>query len=116
MIFTAARIRFRRVSLLPGSRPLPADPPLSVDALERTRRVDCARYDNCLDHAEGEQWGGWSCAACPVRDRMTQAEHRADLEGLAALLAEIAGPKGIRLRNAYFWESPQIKRRLGVIQ
>lgn len=85
------------VPLRRGSRPT------KCDELEQAKRERCARYGNCLDHAAGKNWGGWSCARCPVREEMTKGDVYVELEPLADLLAEIVGPRAIRITKPYFW-------------
>ena len=97
------RAVFGRVKLRDGSRPTPSEPPVSLEASERTRRVNCARYTNCLDYACGEAWHGWTCGACHVRDVLSPADQAGQLSPLADLLREVAGPGAVRLRNGSFW-------------
>jgi hypothetical protein len=38
------------------------------------RRINCRRYEMCLDYAMAHDWYGFHCDACPVDDEYTQAE------------------------------------------
>ena len=82
--FTFTRINFPRVGLYLGSKPKPCEEPRGVDDVDR--RVFCRRYPNCLEHACGEGWKGWSCKGCPVEQPITPDQYHTDLPGLATLL------------------------------
>lgn len=74
-----------RLRLLPPSTPprppngKPRELPMALvtlDAVDRHRRVNCRRYQGCLDHAAALNWRSFSCQSCPVRDEYTAEELR----------------------------------------
>lgn len=81
-----------RISTGPDPTPIPQihDPEL----VPEHRRLDCRRYNGCLTVAYKQDWPGFSCAGCQVRDPLTDDERRSDLEGMARLISEI--PRGLR--------------------
>jgi hypothetical protein len=38
------------------------------------RKINCRRYEKCLDYAIAQDWYGFHCDACPVDDEFTQDE------------------------------------------
>jgi hypothetical protein len=54
----------RLIPLLPlGCNPQRA---MTADTVHDVRRhMACKNYDACLDHADGKQWSGFHCDACP---------------------------------------------------
>lgn len=49
----------------PHVGPRRTDAPISfVEAVDRNRRLECLRYDACLNLAAVGAWGGWSCCGC----------------------------------------------------
>jgi hypothetical protein len=95
------RSRFPVTPLRRGSHPTETPEVHFVDAIDR--RFDCSRYSNCLDHAAGAKWGGWSCEACPVREPKSPSEMQDELDGLADFLCELSGPRAVHLRLGYFF-------------
>ena len=58
------------------------------------RKFLCVRYNHCLTIASNADWDGFHCNRCTAFRSMTELEKRADLEGIARLIAEI--PKRYR--------------------
>jgi hypothetical protein len=87
------------MSLQPGSNPTPIDHELmSIDKLDK--RVHCARYTNCLDHAVKREWASWSCSRCGVSEFLTYEQQREDLVGISKLAEELTP---VKLNNPWFW-------------
>ena len=59
-----------------------------------SQNLHCRFRGECLWAAR--TWPGMSCAGCPDYERMSVVEFRADLDGLASLLALIMGGPGTR--------------------
>lgn len=61
----------------PNGKPRELPAPLgNLEAVDQHRRVNCRRYDGCLDHAAAHNWRSFSCQSCPVRDEYTADELR----------------------------------------
>lgn len=55
----------------------------------RVRRLDCRHYSACLSVACRQRWEGFSCRSCPAYLAPTEIETRADLDGLAGIVANV---------------------------
>lgn len=62
--------RLPQVALLSRSKPTRLAHTLTEAQVEEHRRVYCARYANCLDHAHAGGWISWSCKECPVVEEL----------------------------------------------
>jgi len=94
---------FNRISTTRRGRPPKKEPipsrlhfgsrPIKCKELEEgadgIRRVNCARYDNCLDYAISMYWDSWSCQECKVEEVLSYEQQQEDLEGLTLLLHAI---------------------------
>jgi hypothetical protein len=78
------RMKWERVALYLGSRPTPTRE--ALDPANLRQRTACRRRFNCMEHACGEDWDGFSCTACPIQEPLTPEQLRADLVGLSRLL------------------------------
>jgi hypothetical protein len=59
------------------------------DEIALHRRVLCRRYINCLTWAAAQDWIGWSCDNCDVKDVLSREQQADDLDGLADFLHEL---------------------------
>lgn len=83
-----------RLVPLPVGQPARMDRPLTLDEVERERRLDCVDVGACLAYASGQTWQGMSCNGCvsyqPQRDHEESYREVGALLGLAALILEAA--------------------------
>ena len=67
--------------------PAPSGRITDPDDAPRVRRLDCRRYTGCLEVAHAQDWHGFTCNGCEAHEPQSEDEARADLDGLARLLA-----------------------------
>jgi hypothetical protein len=61
------------------------------DDADRRRKLDCRRYNTCLDIAIARDWPTFACDDCPAFARSNGEQQRHDVVQLLALLAEAGG-------------------------
>lgn len=55
------------------------------------RRLRCRQYDVCLSYVARHDWPDFHCAACPVRDELTDAELSAEIRAHVAISRQHSG-------------------------
>lgn len=55
------------------------------------RRLECAHYSQCLDHAVQERWKSWHCRGCEVTEELTPQQKYEQMFGLLELFGEAHG-------------------------
>jgi hypothetical protein len=58
------------------------------DQVESLRRLDCQRYDDCLDIAIAAGWSGFHCNSCQAYQPLTPSERLRDHEAILDFLGE----------------------------
>ena len=53
------------------------------------RRVLCRRYTNCLAWAAQQDFLGWTCDNCEIREVISREQQKDDLDGLCDFLLEL---------------------------
>ena len=71
----------------------PARAPVPVPPIQQ---LYCRFRSECLAVAAMRNWRGMTCAGCGDYEALTALEHRADMEGMAGLLAAVAGDEVAR--------------------
>lgn len=69
--------------------PEPACTSSDPDGTPAVRRLECARYDDCLDVAIACGWRGFTCHACHAFEPLSPDEKRRDFRGLLRMAAEL---------------------------
>ncbi len=65
-------------------RPTQLDGPLrSERQIHHHRRLDCARYRECLDESVRQSWESFSCVGCPLASGAASDARQAELRGYA---------------------------------
>jgi hypothetical protein len=64
------------------ARPMPHRQVSDPDEVAQLRRLNCRRYDECLDRAASARWDGFHCLDCGAFDRMTAEEEARDARAL----------------------------------
>jgi len=62
--------------------------PIRAEKGQGTRRLDCGRYEACLDHAAMNDWDGFDCASCAYASEKTVSSETDEAKTPAALCAE----------------------------
>jgi hypothetical protein len=65
------------------------------------RRLDCQRYDGCVDAALAGGWRGFHCNACQAYEPLTPTQRLADFYALLELLARTQLLTGLRHHAAF---------------
>jgi len=56
------------------------------------RRLDCQRYDDCLELADQLGWNGFRCDGCDAYEQQGTEERRRDTRGLLLLVLAVLNP------------------------
>jgi hypothetical protein len=72
----------------PGCMPVPCET-LSRYDVDEHRRLDCRRYDACLNYADVKQWPSFSCAMCPVNDLISDEERLAQMAAVMRITTQM---------------------------
>lgn len=80
--------------------PMPTQAPRSESFDDASpRRLYCAHYSQCLDHACIHNWKSFSCLLCEVDIRITDTQVRSDMHGLADIFVKIMLPQDDELED-----------------
>ena len=86
---------YGKFHVVSGDLPMCANPVAcnelkNIEDVEKHRRMLCMHQTSCCTFAAAEQWPGFSCLQCFAFQAMTPDQQKADIEGLALLLASIS--------------------------
>lgn len=59
--------------------------------VDEHRRLDCRRYDRCLDYVEAKMWDGFSCSQCRGYVQITDEQRLVQLAAAMRLYAAVGG-------------------------
>lgn len=68
--------------LLPKPHPVPHPRITNGERAAVLRRLYCAQYQGCLDQAVAENWEGFACVACQVREVISCERVHQDLDAM----------------------------------
>ena len=54
--------------------------------VDDVRRLDCRRYNACLDYAAAKDWPGFACTQCSVMDPIGEEERATQAAGALRLI------------------------------
>ncbi len=72
------------------ARPVEAIQITDAEQIPQSRRVDCKRYMSCLNEAVANDWPGFSCQRCQVKEPINRDEHRREMIGMSELWAAVS--------------------------
>jgi hypothetical protein len=76
-------------NLAEDSNPTEVEFELSLESVDRGRKIFCRRQTECVTFAASQNWTAFSCRACQIAENLSVMEIHSDLDGLAQLLAAI---------------------------
>lgn len=65
------------------------------ESLEPPRKLNCRKYERCLNFASIKNWTGFSCSMCPVEDEWTIEELRQQAKASERFLNSESQLKGV---------------------
>ena len=68
-------------------QPRAAQPAATLDEAAQLRRLDCARYADCLDVAERSRWPGFQCGTAECYEEPSPQQRALELDALLELRA-----------------------------